>query len=274
MTATTFEQKYFGGEVLYGDNFGPEEIAAWFADEENGYADLVGVEADQPRGEYGYGALNQLHGFSHLPPGVNYGHVLGFGSNFGDELKPILASCDRITLLDSSKKFQVDAIAGVSVDYLLAQSSGNITLADQSVDLITCFGVLHHIPNVSKVLSEFHRVLKPGGFALIREPITTMGDWRKARRGLTARERGLPRAWFLEAIQTSGLRVNCAADCYFPPWIKVLNKCALPTFGHPLVVSVDAVLARLFRFNYRYHRGGVWSRFGPASLFVVAQRLS
>ena len=34
---------------------------------------------------------------------------------------------------------------------------------DETFDAVYTFGVLHHIPDVSKAISEIHRVLKPGG---------------------------------------------------------------------------------------------------------------
>jgi SAM-dependent methyltransferase len=43
-------------------------------------------------------------------------------------------------------------------------------LDDLSVDRILCFDALHHVPNLSKVLAEMGRVLKPGGVAGFSEP--------------------------------------------------------------------------------------------------------
>ena len=59
-------------------------------------------------------------------------------------------------------------------------------------DLIVCFGALHHIPNVSRIIGEFYRCSEKGGYVLMREPIISMGDWTKKRKGLTRRERGIP----------------------------------------------------------------------------------
>lgn len=42
-----------------------------------------------------------------------------------------------------------------------------LTLDDSFFDLIICSHVLDHIPNDRKAMSELHRVLKPGGTALI-----------------------------------------------------------------------------------------------------------
>ena len=265
-----FERAYFSGQKLYGDDFNQTQIDQWFKDEEHGYAELHG--SDQKKHAYGYEELNVLHGFSRLKKGSKYRHVLGFGSNFGDELMPILAQCESITLLDSSSRFEVADLRGVPVRYIIADPTGRINLPDGSVDLITCFGVLHHIPNISFIVSEFARVLMPGGVVLVREPITTMGDWRNRRRGLTLRERGIPQDLFLKIFKNSDLQLDRVADCYFPPWVRLCSKFGLFVFSNRIATVIDALFSIAFRFNYSYHRGGTYSRFAPASLFVVASK--
>lgn len=44
-----------------------------------------------------------------------------------------------------------------------------ITLANESVDYIVCWGVLMHIPDVALAISELSRILKPGGRIAISE---------------------------------------------------------------------------------------------------------
>ncbi|WNG88961.1 class I SAM-dependent methyltransferase [Mycobacterium sp. ITM-2016-00317] len=50
-----------------------------------------------------------------------------------------------------------------------------IALPDESVDVIVCSHVLEHV-NDAKALREFHRILKPGGRALLMFPIVEGWD--------------------------------------------------------------------------------------------------
>ncbi len=51
-----------------------------------------------------------------------------------------------------------------------------IYLDDSRVDLITCFVTLHHVPQLKPILSELVRILRPGGYLILREH-----DCKKAR---------------------------------------------------------------------------------------------
>lgn len=49
----------------------------------------------------------------------------------------------------------------------------NIPYDEAEFDVIYCSHVLEHVPDDKKAMSEFYRVLKPGGWALISVPIDT-----------------------------------------------------------------------------------------------------
>jgi len=46
----------------------------------------------------------------------------------------------------------------------------NLPLADSCLDTVTCNAVIEHVPNPGDLLSEIHRVLKPGGYAQLMVP--------------------------------------------------------------------------------------------------------
>lgn len=59
-----------------------------------------------------------------------------------------------------------------------------MTFADDSIDYFLCFHVLEHLPYDAPAITEIHRVLKPGGTAVLQVPI----DWAAER----TREFGAP----------------------------------------------------------------------------------
>lgn len=261
---------YFSGKKLYGNDFSQAQIDAWFTDEAEGYFNLTKTSAD---GEYTYRyhALNRRHGFSKLPQ-KRFGHVLGIGSAYGDELKPILAHSDRISILEPSDGFKKTMLNGAPVSYVKPVASGDIPFNSGSLDLITCFGVLHHIPNVSKVLNEFYRVLKPGGYALVREPIISMGDWRKPRTGLTKRERGIPLLVLREFVDQAGFKMVCERKCMFSLTSRLKHFLAGPVFNHAVVIVLDELLCALPIWSKAYHARNAVQKARATAVFCVLQR--
>ena len=258
------------GRTLWGDDLDASGIAAWYADEAEAYARLGAGDRSSYR--YRYHEWNRLHGFDRLPPDARYEHALGFGSAYGDELEPLAGRIGRVTLVDPSEAFDVERIAGAPVTRVAPVPSGDLALADASVDLATCFGVLHHVPNVSHVLAEIGRTLRPGAPLLLREPIVSMGDWRVARRGLTSRERGIPRTLLERAIEAAGLEIEHSAPCGFSLTTRLFKPLVGDAFDSRIAVRADAVLARLFEPNLTYHASSTLRKLRPTSLWVIARR--
>jgi EmrB/QacA subfamily drug resistance transporter len=59
-------------------------------------------------------------------------------------------------------------------DFLLASADDLVGRANSSVDVVTARSVLAYVPDRSAALREFHRVLRPGGRAVLVEPITRL----------------------------------------------------------------------------------------------------
>lgn len=45
-----------------------------------------------------------------------------------------------------------------------------MSFEDETFDVVFCSGVLHHLPSIEMALREVHRILKPGGIFIVREP--------------------------------------------------------------------------------------------------------
>jgi len=254
------------GTRLYGDGFSPEQIAAWHEREKEGYAELGA--GDRENYHYGYEALNRRHGLRYLPI-KRFSHALGLGSAYGDEFAPLSGRIDRLTIVEPSKKFTNTEVHGIATTYVQPDTRGRLPFEDNSFDLISCLGVLHHIPNVSDVLGELYRVCAPGGYALIREPIVSMGDWRKPRKGLTKNERGIPLEMFKNMVSDTGFEHVNMRLCVFPPLVRMAKVVGISPFNNDYFTWVDDVYARLFSFNKKYHATHWIHKFRPTSVFFV-----
>ena len=264
------------GELLYGDDFSAEEIAQWFDDERDGYFNLYyGDPApNQPATEqYEYEQLAEQHGYRWLPD-RQFGKALGIGSAHGAELNPILGRSQSVTVLEPSDGFASQTINGKPVTYVKPNASGLMPFESASFDIVVCFSVLHHIPNVSTVINEMFRVLRPGGYVLLREPTHSMGDWRQPRRGLTKRERGIPLAIFRRIIANAGFTVLKETRCMF----SLMSRLS-PLMGgrsvwtSRLIVQVDQAMCKLPIWSRKYGGQKALYKIRPTAVSYVLSRL-
>ena len=266
---TNVQADYLNGDRLHGDDFSQDQIAEWYADEREGYADLGAKHEDAYR--YKYHAWNIRHGYRHLPD-ISFNHVLGFGSAYGDEFLPIIDRVRAVTILEPSEAFVRPDVHGVPATFVKPRPDGRAPFQDEIFDLVTCFGVLHHIPNVSFVVTEIARTIKPGGYLLVREPIRSMGDWQRPRPGLTKRERGIPLDLLQSFTERSGLDALRTSLCGFPLTPRFLGAVCGDVYNSPTATFIDSVLCRAFAWNVNYHPHTLLDRFCPSSAFLVLQK--
>lgn len=262
-------EQYFMGEKLYGDDFTLSEIEDWYNDEKEGYANLGPKE--KAKYSYSYHALNVQNGFKYIK-GRKFEHVLGVGSAYGDEFLPIVDQINKLTITDPSDAFVVDSVHGIPCEYIKPSIDGSLPFDDNTFDLISCLGVLHHIPNVTTVVNEFYRCLSKEGILMLREPVISMGDWRNPRIGLTKRERGIP-IDILEKIATeAGFKVVKSTPCMFPVIPKLYNKLGVAAYNSNIATFFDRHLSKLFKFNLRYHAKSFLDKFRPTSVYLVLMK--
>jgi SAM-dependent methyltransferase len=257
------------GKRLYGDDFSPRQIAEWHADEKEAYAGLGVGDAGNYR--YRYHALNMNHAYRHLPDRT-FEHVPGFGSAYGDELRPLIARVGQVTIVDPSDAFAAGSALGVPTHYAKPAVDGAIPLADRTFDLITWLGVLRYIPNVSFVVRELARTLKPGGWMVLREPITSMGDWRQPRRGLTRRERGIPLPILGAIVHDAGLAIRHQSLCVVSLSSRLMGLLRPDVYNRRVATWLDGLLCSAFAWNLRYHARSIVKRLRPTSVFPVLRK--
>lgn len=267
------DSAYFSGEKLIGDDYTVEEIEQWYADEKEGYADIS--DTDMHEGQYIYHSINNIHGFKYLPKKV-YENVLGFGSAYGHEFEPILDKIGNLTIVEPSDTLVSNKVGTITPTYVKPSIEGKLDLPDSSFDLVTSLGVLHHVANVSFVMKELFRILKPGGYFLLREPIVSMGDWRQPRKGLTMHERGIPLNYFKKIIQEDD-SIIIEKESYFFCMTNFMERTigkALkkPVKSYPLYIKLDSILGKALKWNIHYHHDAFHKKVGPQNVYFILKK--
>ena len=262
-------EPYLSGEKLYRDDFGPAQIAQWVAEERDGYADLGARDHESYR--YAYHALNRLHGYRHLRARP-FEHVLRFGSAYGDEFLPIIQRVKSVTIVDPSDAFVRAEVHGTPAKYGKPRPDRRLPFPAATFDLGTCLGVLHHLPKVASVLRELARMLRPGGYLLLREPIVFMGDRRKPRGGLTKRERGIPLSLPVSMLDGSGRDIISKHRCALALTERVFRRWRADFYNSSVAARIDSVLSTLFAWNVNHHPRNPLRPLRPAAVFFVLRK--
>ena len=226
------------GLQLHGDGLDDAGLRAWFADEQDGYADLVAPgDADDDVASLGY--ANRFHAFRWLGSRT-FERCLALGPASGREYAPLAGRVGSFLAIEPGRRFWRPTIAGSPAEYRLPTLRGTIDLPDGACDLAGSFGVLHHIPNVAEVLAELARVLRLGAPFVLREPIVSLGDFRQPRPGLTRNERGIPHRMMDELLRDAGFVVRAKRFVNFPGTREIPWRLGLAgAWDNPVVVRLD-----------------------------------
>lgn len=101
--------------------------------------------------------------------------VLDLGCGSGENTVPLLARGAHVIALDISQELAALARKRVELSPytcppLLVASAYDVPLPDNSIDLILCASVVHHL-NIPRAMQEMRRLLKPGGAVIMKEPV-------------------------------------------------------------------------------------------------------
>jgi len=263
---------YLSGKKLYGDDFGPEELKNWYEDEELGYYNLVHDSSDdETEYAYGYSALNEHYAYRFIRD-KHYHRALTLGCARGDDVEPISKNVGEFLALEPAEKWWRPTIGEASANFVKPEVSGDIICKTGSIDLTVCLGVLHHIPNVTHVINEIARVSKSGAIFVLREPVSTMGDWNNPRRGLTKNERGFPLSWLDDTLTRAGFEAEHRALCMFPATPRIGSLLKVSAYARRDLVILDKLFSTVTRWNYHYHRDKPFKKIAPANVFYVLRK--
>ena len=266
-------QEHLEGTSLIGNDLTGVDLEQWYESEEEGFYWAIG-EGNPDPDSIAYvlitRALNQFHG-SYLPK-RKFNECVAIGCAEGSDILSLGREIGHVTAIEPCKKWWADEWQGVPFSYRMPTLDGTIDLPDNSADLVVALGALHHIATVEHVVSEMIRVMKPGGSLIIREPITSMGDFRKRRSGLTKYERGIPFDLMTSFIKIAGGKVAHTVPSSFQAINRALHPFGIFAHNHKLLVWLDFIISRLTVFNARYWRPRLIDKIAPTSMTYVAAK--
>ncbi len=162
------------------------------------------------------------------------GHLLDFGCGNGAQTLLLAQTFDQTTGVDINEDFlrgfrhAIKNSAHPERLQALATEGQPVDLPAESVDVVTSFTVLEHVPDEMSVLKDLHRLLKPGGRLILTVPnrwwvfethgadlpllpwnrVPFVSWWPKALHDRWARARIYRRADIIALVEAAGFQVD------------------------------------------------------------------
>lgn len=154
--------------------------------------------------------------------------VLELGCAAGHLTRELVAAGAEVVALDKSERMVAHAqrlVAGRARVEVADLSRPLHMVEDQSMDLVTASLVLHYLPDWQGVVSEIHRVLKPGGALVmsVHHPIT---GWALSGRTDYHRVELVEETWNVDGVETSAQM-----------WRRPVSAVFTPLLGQGLVID-------------------------------------
>ncbi len=179
------------------------------------------------------------------------GDLLEVGCGEGRGISVVLPHCDSYTGIDKIEEV-ISALRGKFPEQTFI--AGNIPpmdmFEDASFDCIVSFQVIEHIRDDRTYLQELHRVLKPGGVALLTTPNRKMSLSRNPWhiREYTAEELTSLAGEYFPSVEMKGITGNDKVMKYYE-----LNKASVKKFTRFDIFNLQYRLpAPLLRIPYEF----------------------
>lgn len=270
--------KIVTGEDLAGDDLSSEEQAIWYNQEEEAFAteDLTTNNSENDPWYRYMRYINEELCFKKLS-GPEYQNkkslrVLVIGPGNGKELEDFYRRFPDTTfyLVEASKQFQTILAKKYPRSHIVQpRLDGQLDLPNQCIDVVLAFSVLHHIAAVSRTIESISRILVSGGVAFVREPCSSMGDWRFPR-SATPNERGISKLFMIKAFEKSNMKnQRFPAAVLWSPINRLLKFSILKRLPIPLflIKLVDMGVGKIITYIDYYWRDKTFKKFGPSAYF-------
>ena len=264
------------GIELAGDNLDELQLEKWYLQEQEAYFESNDAGYDEDPWYKYMRHTNDNIFFSRINPNLGKGNITFFGPARGTEAKNIQNVSEdwHYNFIESSDNFREVLEREFNNSNVIEPNIfGKVNLADNSQDVVCAFSTLHHIANISDLLQEIYRILKPNGYLFIREPCAFMGDWRYSRKA-TPNERGISKSFFLKTSNEIGytLDSNPIPIC-FEPINKTFSRLNIWKYvSIKLLFYVDRLISKLLSYNDHYWRDSFLKKLGPSSYSYVFRK--
>jgi SAM-dependent methyltransferase len=142
--------------------------------------------------------------------------LLDCGAGTGLFAEEMAAHC-RVMVLDDHEEALRMLRARFQPEQILSLAGDRVPLPDESLEYVTALDVLEHTPDDTAVVQSFHRLLKPGGVAVVTVPagMALWSDWDVVLHHFRRYSRPRLRALFPEA-QWEIVHVNYTNVLVYP----------------------------------------------------------